>query len=72
MQVSTCSGLAVAAKVLGCRQQELLTEKGQNIGTYLCDKPDTWPEALQPKPQRLSNLRAPSEVTHQEMWSIST
>ena len=69
---ATCSGLAVAAKVLGCRQQELLTEKGQNIRIYLCDKPDTWPEDLQPKQQRLSNLRAPSEVMHQEIWPIST
>lgn len=45
----TRSGLAAAAAVLGCEQDELLTATGQNLRIYPSEAPQTWPPELRPK-----------------------
>jgi phytoene desaturase len=50
---ATLSGLNAATKVLGCRKRDLLSETGQSLRTYLCDKPETWPAELQPRRRKL-------------------
>jgi len=50
----TRSGMAAAAAVLGCEQDELLTATGQNLRIYPSEHPETWPENLRPKTLRAS------------------
>ena len=50
----TRSGMAAAAAVLGCEQDELLTATGQNLRIYPSEHPETWPESLRPKTLRAS------------------
>jgi phytoene dehydrogenase-like protein len=47
----TTSGLAAAAAALGCTGDALLTATGQELKTYPCEDPLSWPEAIRPKVQ---------------------
>jgi phytoene dehydrogenase-like protein len=42
----TRSGLSAAAAALDCNEDELLTEKGQELRIYPAEDPERWPEEL--------------------------
>ena len=42
----TRSGLMAAAAALGCEQDDLLTETGQELRIYPAEDPAAWPEEL--------------------------
>ena len=44
----TTSGLAAAAAVLGCEEEELLTASGQDLRIFPADDPSAWPVELRP------------------------
>jgi all-trans-retinol 13,14-reductase len=43
---ATLSGLDVAADILRCTREQLLTVRGQTLRTHLADDPSSWPEDL--------------------------
>ena len=50
------SGLAAAARALGCRTRDLVKEGGEPIRIYPCEDPAAWPEALKRR------MAAPAEA----------
>ena len=44
----TTSGLAAAAAMLDCREDDLLTETEGQLHIYPADEPAAWPEKLRP------------------------
>jgi all-trans-retinol 13,14-reductase len=46
---ATTSGLAAAAKLLGCHISELLDSHGPQLRTYAADDPAGWPASLRPR-----------------------
>lgn len=61
---ATSSGLAVAAKILGCRRQELLDGAGSPIQVYPSEDPGQWPARLRRR-IREHSAREPVE----EVWA---
>jgi len=45
----TTSGLAAAAAVLGCQDEELLTATDQRLQIYPADDPESWPPSMRPR-----------------------
>jgi phytoene dehydrogenase-like protein len=60
----TSSGLAAAREVLDCRFEDLLDEPGQNLRVYPSEDPDSWPEDLRRRPNRLPEESVDSALAH--------
>lgn len=55
---ATLSGLAAAARALGCRTDDLLQRGGPPLRVYQSERPETWPEELRRRMNRGAAERA--------------